>query len=151
MSDEAPATFTMTLGGRDILFKRPLLGQILILQRTAKRRIAEAENDPEDEGKALTAAMIKTLDFIETLIVHEQDRQFVEDGMFNGTIDYRDLLKAMSGGQTVSETADDEAPKPVKRAVKKSPKAAKVDLSANKPAQVVSKPEKTTSRGRTKR
>lgn len=149
MSDEATKTLTLTLAGRKIMFKRASLGQILILERTTKRMISKAEGDPEDHGRAMVEAVIKTLDFVETLIVSEQDRQFVEAKMLEGEIDYLDVIVAL-GGQD-DPVPDDEEPKPVKKAPRKSPKAAPVDLTGKKPAQIVAKPVKAATRARTKR
>lgn len=151
MSDEVSDTFQMTLAGRPIMFRRAKLGQILILKRTADRMTKQAQGDPDDEGAALTSAMVKTLDFIEGLIVSPEDREFVEERMLAGAIDYLDVMKALSGGDSPDSVADDEAPKPIKRAPRKSPKAAPVDLSDKKPAQIVAKPKTVASRGRTKR
>lgn len=142
MSDEAPSTFIMTLAGREISFKRPLLGQIIVLERSARRIMEATRKQGGDEGVAITRAMVRTLDFIETLIVSDDDRQFVEDHMMSGDIDWMDLIKSLSGGLDEDTPADDEAPKPVKRAPRKSPKAAPV---AKATAKTVA------SRGRTKR
>lgn len=139
----------MPLAGRQIEFRRTKLGQILILQRTTQRMIQKAEGDPDDHGRAMVEAVIKTLDFVEGMIIDEDDRQFVEDKMLKGEIDYLDVMAALGGRQ---ETPDDEEPKAsVKRAPKKSPKAAPVDLTQKKPAQIVAKPTKAATRGRAKR
>ena len=139
----------MTLAGREIMFRRAKLGQILILNRVTQRMIGKAEGDPQDQGKALMSAVVKTLDFVDKLILDEDDRQFVEDQMMEGTIDYLDILKALGGKG--DQTPDDEEPKLIKRPPKRSPKAAPVDLSDKRPAQVVPKATKATSRARTKR
>lgn len=148
MSDEVSDTFALTLAGRQVMFRRAKLGQILMLQRSAQRMITRAESDENDQGKSMTEAVIKTLDFVETLIVTEDDRQFVEDQMLAGTIDYIDVLAALGGKGDL--TPDDEEPKAVKRTSAKS-KATPVDLSKKKPAQIVAKPVKTANRARTKR
>lgn len=122
MSDEAPETFNRTFAGREIAFKTPGLGQVLMLQRITQRSLKQADED--DRGQIMTDAIIKSLELVDKLVVHQEDRQFLEDGMLEGTIDFRDLLTVLSGkgGQ---EQADDEAPK-VKTAAKRSPKAAPV-------------------------
>lgn len=139
----------MTLAGRQIMFRRAKLGQILILERTTQRMIKKAEGDPQDRGRAMVDAVIKTLDFVEHLIISEDDRAFVEEKMLEGAIDYLDIVKALGGRD--EQTPDDEEPKIVKRAPKKSPKAAPVDLADKKPAQIVRKPVKAAPRGRAKR
>lgn len=123
MSDEATPTFTMTLAGREIEFRRANLGQVLVLQRLYRRELKRSSGSEDDKGEAITAAVIRTLDFIDTLFITEEDRQFVEDQMLSGAIDWQEILPAMSGG-VKDAPADDEAPAPVRRAPKKSPKAA---------------------------
>lgn len=132
MSDEVSDVFPLTLAGREIMFRRPKLGQVIVLERTARRLMKQAESDGKDQGEAMTIAVVRTLDFIETLMVHDADKQFVEDQMLAGSIDWQDLMKAMTG-EGDSGTADDEAPKPRKRV--KAAAAAKT----------------VASRGRTKR
>lgn len=140
----------MNLAGREVLFRTPLLGQILVLNRMAQRGIKAAKDgDEQERTKAMTNSVARTLDFIETLIVSDEDKAFVEDEMLAGTIEWQDVIKALAGGRERDDTPDDEAPKPIKRAPRKSPKAAPVDLSAKKSAQVVAKP--VASRGRAKR
>lgn len=149
MSDEVPKTLTLPLAGRDVVFRRATLGQILVLERTTKRMISKAESDPKDHGRAMVDAVIRTLDFVERLIISEDDRQFVEEKMLEGVIDYLDVIKALGGRD--DPVPDDEEPKAIKRAPKKSPKGAPVDLSDKKPAQIVAKTAKAATRARTKR
>lgn len=117
----------MTLAGREIVFRKPALGQIIMLQRIAVRQIKEARGNEDEDERALlmTSAYVKVLDFIDALMTDPDDRQFVEDQMLAGNIDYRELMKALAGGGNQDSVADDEAPRPVRRAPKKSPKAAR--------------------------
>lgn len=130
MSDEA-TTFTMSLAGRKIEFRKPHLGQILILQRIAQRSIAQARDRGDDAAlaAAMQESLMKTLNFIDTLFVDEKDRQFVEDEMLAGNIDYKDVLKTLSGGVGQDQPQDD-APPAKKTVAKRSPKAAPVKKSA---------------------
>lgn len=152
MSDEAkPETFVMPLAGRDIEFRYPALGQVLVLERMYHReRNKSKDSDDKAQGVAMTSVLVRTLDFIDTLVVVESDRQYIEDQMLAGTIDWPDVLAVLSGGKG-GQDEDDADPKPVKRAPKKSPKAAPVDLTGKKAAQIVSRPATVASRARTKR
>jgi hypothetical protein len=153
MSDEVQSeTFTMPLAGREIEFRRPALGQVLVLERMYHREVKNNKDAEEKvRNRAMTGVLVRTLDFIDTLVVVEDDRQFIEDQMLAGTIDWPDVMRVLSGGKGGDSGEDDEAPKPVKRAPKKSPKAASVDLTGKKPAQIVPRPTGATSRARTKR
>lgn len=138
MSNEAE-TFTMTLAGREVMFRRTHVGQVIMLQRTAMRAVTQAQKDSGDEGErvgAVSAGIMKVLDFIDRMIISEDDRQFVEDKMLEGEITWEQLARALAGGK--ESTEDDEAPEPRPRASRKSPKAAPV-------AKTVA------ARGRTKR
>lgn len=140
----------MTLAGREVMFRRTHVGQVIMLQRTAMRAVTQAQKDSGDEGErvgAVSAGIMKVLDFIDRMIISEDDRQFVEDKMLEGEITWEQLARALAGGK--ESTEDDEAPEP--RAPRKSPKAAPVDLTGKKPAQIVSKTAKAASRGRAKR
>lgn len=117
----------MTLAGRQVEFRKAHVGQILMLQRTAMRSVASAEDDGKDDSarvEAVSAGIVKVLDFIDKLIVKDEDRQFVEDKMLDGEISWDQLARALAGGEAPDETADDEPPKPKKNAAKRSPKAA---------------------------
>jgi hypothetical protein len=119
MSDEVPATFTMPLAGRDIEFRRAGLGQVLVLQRMLQRqrKLAEAAKE-DDKGDAMTSVIVRTLDFIDTLVVQEDDRQFIEDQMLAGEIELPDIMGALSGPKATRQ-ADDQAPVSAKRTPKK--------------------------------
>jgi len=150
MSNEVPETFSMPLAGRDIEFRKPLLGQILVLNRLAQRGIKAArEGDDEERGRAMTASVARTLDFIETLIVHDEDKIFVEDAMLAGTIDWADVMKVLAGGRESDDTPDDEAPRPIARAPKK--KAETADAAVTKMAAARPAAKTVASRGRTER
>lgn len=122
MSDEV-VTFPVTLAGREIMFRRPHLGQILMMQRIATRALKNARETGERdaEAAAFTSSVSRTLDLVESLMSSEEDKAFVEEKMLSGEIDYMELV-AVLGGKS-PEAADDEAPKPVKKAPKKAPKA----------------------------
>lgn len=114
----------MTLAGRQILFRRANLGQVIMLQRIYVRASKQADKEPTEDVRVdmMGSAMVKVLDFIDSLMVNEDDRIFVEEQMLAGQIGINDLMSALGGGPKPEAPADDEAPKP--RAVKKSPKAA---------------------------
>lgn len=129
MSNEAaqPTTFLMTLAGREIMFREPLLGQVLILDRFARRAARQVRDSTEqDQGHAMMTAIARTLDFIETLVVQEDDRQFIEDKMLEGVIDWQQIMGALSGGKGKDDIPDDQAPAPRKSAPRKATAAKSV-------------------------
>lgn len=132
MSNEAD-TFTMTLAGRRILFRKTHVGQIMMLQRTAMRSVTQAAEEGQDELtriNAVSTGILKVLDFIDKLIVNPGDRQFIEDKMLEGTITWEQLVACLGGGRQEQEVADDEAPQPKKTAAKRTPRAASAAKTA---------------------
>lgn len=126
MSNEAD-TFMMPLAGREVEFRRAHIGQVMMLQRTAIRSINSAEQEGADTTvrvEAVSKGIVRILDFIDKLIVNDEDREFIEDKMLEGEITWEQLAAVLSGGDRSTAPADDEAPRPKKAAAKKSPKAA---------------------------
>lgn len=115
----------MPLAGRQVEFKRAGVGQVIMLQRRAVKKIRAADQIEKTSERIdlTTTALVEVFDFIDTLIVSPDDRQFVEDNLLSGKIAWEELVAAL-GGAPADKGADDEAPKPVKKAPKKSPKAA---------------------------
>jgi len=102
----------MVLAGREVMFRKATLGQVLMLQRMYVRAAKASEDLQGDQERIdmMGSAMVKVLDFIDTLIIDPDDRQFVEDGMYAGTIDYKDLVGALGGQKADPSPADDAAP-----------------------------------------
>lgn len=119
MANEEAQTFELL--GRDMPFRRPSQGQLLLLQRIAQRSRREIGDDAEAMGKAYTALMARMLDIIDTLFINPQDRDDVEEAVLNRQLDVEDLMPILRGKPTEPPVADDEDPPPVKR---KAPKAA---------------------------
>ena len=115
MTDQA--TFLVTLAGRDITFRAPTAGQLIILRRRLLRLQQEASQAP-DEAKQLELAsdlVMVTLSVVESLIVNPQDVEFIEESMLLGKIDHTEVM-AVIGMKA-------EQPEPVKKAAKKTAKA----------------------------
>ena len=126
MSNEVE-TFTKNLAGREITFRRPILAQILILERLYQRaqRRAKDMSDTEDRVGAMSSAMVQVLDFIDSLMTNDDDRQFVEEQMLAGNIDHTELIGVLGGPP---EDSQDDQPPVTKRAA--SRKVAKKATSA---------------------
>lgn len=112
-------TFIRTFCGRDIEFLLPRTGQLLILQRLSQR-LQEAAGGTQDEGELgkIYQKMIKyALDAVDSLIIHEEDREFLEQKLVTNKLTYQELQEVLRGPQPAPEpTADDAdvAPKPRK-------------------------------------
>lgn len=124
MSNEAE-TFFKELAGRAVQFRRPVLGQLLILERIYLRQLKAAEQK-KDEGErisASTSAMMKVLDFIDSLVINDEDREFIEEKMIEGKIDHMELLDVLGTGLKDPQE-DDAPPASVKKAAKRVAKKA---------------------------
>jgi hypothetical protein len=122
MSNEAE-TFIKTLAGREVAFRRPVLGQLLILERIYLRQLKAAQDNSDQKQRiaASTTAMMKVLDFIDSLVINGEDRQFIEDNMIDGKIDHMDLLDVLGAG--LKDSQEDDAPPAVKKVAKKATSA----------------------------
>lgn len=126
MSDE---TFIRTLAGRDIEFRMPKAGQILMLKRMAERAQKMLANTDDNTGAGLFGDMLqRAMDVVESLVVRPEDITFLEDQILMGHLEQGDLMEVLGGPK------QEEKPKPKTKAKKVTPKASPV-----------------ASRGRTKR
>jgi hypothetical protein len=120
MSDEV-ATFTVTLASREITFRRPSLGSIMMLQRLTDKKLkqARAEGSKSAEGEAVASMIARSLDVVETLFVNPDDAVFVEEQMLLGNIDYMEIVSVLRGGRGTDPAQDDDVtPLPKKRTAK---------------------------------
>jgi len=115
MTDQA--TFPVTFAGRDILFRQPIAGQIIILRRRLLRLQQEAAQT-QDENKRMELAsqlIVDTLSVVESLVVNPADVEFLEESMLTGKVDHTELMAVIA--------MSPEPEKPVKKAAKKTAKA----------------------------
>lgn len=131
MADQAPETFTVPLGGRQIEFKLVTLGQNLILQRLTRSVQKQIETAPAEEVPLLYNNLVQsTLDVIETRFVRDEDREFVVAEMLAGRIDFEHLKNVLANGRLEPEAPDDDADVALKTPRKKA--AAKKAAAAKK-------------------
>jgi len=122
MTDKAE-TFTFPLAGRDIEVRPVSAGQVMILQRFRMRAQQIIDSGTEGQENPMIDIINKTLVVVDSLIVKQEDREFVENGLLTGTIDHSDLLPIIGGKPAEPKT-------PRKTAVKRTPKAAAVKAAA---------------------
>lgn len=128
MVEEAPVdTFPLTLGGREILFKKVTLGMMAAARRymdsiMAKMVAASAANDDSEAMRLHDEYNQAILDVIDSRFVDPADQDWTVRQMMMGTISVQDLLPVMTNG-TVQMTlpADDADVVKKKPAGKKAP------------------------------
>lgn len=123
----AEDTFTHTLLGREMQFRKAKRGQLLMLFRMRGRLKAMPDDtDTRQMWDNLNAVTERMLDLIDSLFLNEKDRADVEEAMIKGALDIDDLIPLLGNTDTADQD-DDEDPKPKKTAGKKAPakKAAK--------------------------
>jgi hypothetical protein len=117
MTDEV-GTFTYTLLGREMRFKLPHQGQIIILQRMLDRARRHAENPDDGAGRRMMLELsVQALELIESLFLEPADAAAVEKAMLRGELDFEELMPILGGGR--------DKPQPVKKMAKKAAKATK--------------------------
>lgn len=105
-------TFTRTIGEREIEFKAPTDAQFLVLGRLL--RMTEKMGEDEVKIAGSVHQMSKILDIIDSMIINDQDRVWLEEQILAGTAD---LGAIMSTFQAEVEQAPNRA---TKRTAKKA-------------------------------
>jgi hypothetical protein len=115
MTDQA--TFSVTFAGREVLFRQPTAGQIIILRRRLLRLQAQAAQSPDQATQLELASqlVVDTLSVVESLVVDPADVEYLEESMLTGKIDHTELM-AVIGMKAEPE-------KPVKKTASKTAKA----------------------------
>lgn len=136
-------TVTRTIAGRDLEFKEPKPAQITALrlfqQASAKKskKLAADESVPlsdrmEGVQKLYDEFNIKSLNFLDSLLVNPDDADFLIDVQISGEYDISGLLQVVIHGET-NKPDDDEDPKPAV-ARKAAPNPLKKAAAAKKTA-----------------
>lgn len=115
MTDIAGA-FEYTVCGRKMWFRRPIDGQLIMLQRFRMQIKGASEENLADVIMSVTT---KTLNLIDSLFIDAADRDFVEEQLIAGKVGIAQLMGILTGKDT-TEPADDETPAPKKRPAKKA-------------------------------
>lgn len=105
-------TFTRPISGRDIEFRLPSDAQLLVLGRLLRL----TERMGEDEGKIAGSVhqLSKVLDIIDSMIINEEDRSWVEDRILEGTLDLSAIMEVFRA------EAEETGNRATKRAAKKT-------------------------------
>lgn len=86
------------MAGRMVKVRPPKDLQMMMLGRVARRLEAAGDIDPFDPDDVASMGLMKTaaqaLDIIESLIVEQNDRDWLEQGIINGTVAMADLSNA---------------------------------------------------------
>lgn len=131
MVEEAPAdTFPLTLGGKEMTFKKVTLGMMAATRRymdsiMVKMVAASASDNDTDAMRLHDEYNQAILDVIDSRFVDPADQDWVARQMMMGTIEVKDLMPVMTNGVVRAVVPADDADvvkKPAKKtAVKKSP------------------------------
>jgi len=88
-----------------IVFNQPTEGQIAVMARGARRA-------KRGSGQDALAAVGLILDVIDALVASPDDRNWLEDGLLDTSLDLDDFLAVLGG---INAVEDDEDVKPVKK------------------------------------
>lgn len=123
---DIPGVFSYTLLGRQMWFKPPGNGPLILLQKyRAQLTNMERSGDP-GYGRFVMDVTSKTLNVINNQFLDPQDRDWVEEKILMDELPIQDIMPVLSGGKT-SRTEDDDKEtevKPRKTAVTQAKKAA---------------------------
>lgn len=109
-------TSVLEFAGRRIAFRKPTPGQLVMLMRLVRRAQSSltAESDDVEVSRVWVNVTVKMLDAIDSLIVEDGDREFLEAKMLAGDIGIDDLRPVL-GGDVAAEADDDDAAAPTPR------------------------------------
>lgn len=123
MADEAPTdTFTLTLGGREILFRKVTPGMYTAMRRYMETIQAKIKTDLDEKTRRdlydhITQTMLEVVD---SRFMDPADREWVSKEMMLGRVEVEDVLAVVTNGDKRQEPVADDADPPVKT-VKKTP------------------------------
>jgi hypothetical protein len=99
--DQEPTTFEVTFGERTIEFKQPSDGQLAVIARGVRKA-------KRGGGSNTIEAIGLILDVIDKLAVDPNDRDWLEEGLTDASIDLEDFIGVLDGinsdGEDVKET-----------------------------------------------
>lgn len=100
----------MDLAGRDVLFRYPIPGQLIMLRRRVLRIQEQslATEDSHEKQRLESQLIIDTLDLVESLIVDPDDVEYVEQAMLHGRVTHEQVMDVLRTKR--------EEQKPVKKA-----------------------------------
>lgn len=124
-------TFEYNVSGRTILCRYMTDAQMLIARRLLIQSRAALQRLDEEAGReSLDKLNLRMLDIMESLIVNQDDVEFVEEQMLWGKVTLTQLRPILGGGRSEEpEPADDEPKQPVKKAAKKAARKQPVKLA----------------------
>lgn len=113
----AEQNFIRSVNGREIKFRRPNDTQMLLVGRLLRRAESvrsKAEGGEADEAQVTGTVheLSKILDIIDSMVVDEEDRSWLEDQMVLGAVDMSALTSTLGSGE------DEEPKKPAKKSAR---------------------------------
>lgn len=115
MSEEKANEYTIELVGKPVRFTRPTEGQVQALIRIGFGLKRMDDDSPKD-------FWVKQLDRMGTLLeslIHEDDRDFVDQMYLTGKVDHSMLIQAVMG--QLEKVAEDSENKAIAKAKKSNP------------------------------
>lgn len=125
---DIPGAYPYTIAGREMWFKPPSQGQIVLFERFRMQLVGIQRMNDEDEAIRATIGLIaKALNVIDSLFLDSGDRDYVEMLISQDKLEITEITPLLAGGRTIAADDDDDAePQPVKKtAGKANPSRAK--------------------------
>lgn len=98
-------TFVVDIAGRDITFRQPIPGQLIILRRRMLR-LREQASQTQDESDQIALGsklVMDVLDVVESLVVNKEDVEFMEQAMLEGTTTHEQVMSVIGMGPQKEE------------------------------------------------
>ena len=95
-------TFTYKLGGRDIVFRKTSMSQLMMMQRMVRRtqqQMHAVADDPKAIGELVAGLNDMAFEAIESRFTDPLDLQFVHLGVIRGEITLEEISRVVASEQ----------------------------------------------------
>lgn len=104
-------TFTVKLAGRDVELKPPTYAQYLAVTRIMERLRRAINGEGEDSlNQSHVIQASKILDVIDSMVVSDKDRDFLEEAILSGKVDFDAMLAAFEAASVEPEKPEKKTP-----------------------------------------
>lgn len=118
---DVPGVFSYAINGREMWFKPPGSGPMILMQKYRAQLVNMARNDDPNYYKLAMDVTAKTLNIINNQFLDADDRDWVEEMILTEAVEIQEIIHILSGGKRSQEDDDKEIEVKPRKAVKAAP------------------------------
>lgn len=115
---DIPGVFSYAINGREMWFKPPGSGPLILMQRYRAQLVSMARNEDPNYGRLVMDVTAKTLNIINNQFLDPDDRDWVEEQILAETVEIQDVIRILAGGKGPAEDDDKEVEVKPRKATK---------------------------------